>query len=44
MRITGSIAKVVEMYIDDIVHLHRVLIRNVLDRGLKFISRFWTTY
>ena len=44
IRITGSIEKLVEMYIDNIVNLHRVLIRNVLDRDLKFISRFWTTY
>jgi len=40
-RITGSVPKLTEMYIRDIVRLHGVPASIVYDRYSRFTSRFW---
>ena len=41
MRTDYSLDKLVELYIKEIVRLHGILVSIILDRDLRFNSRFW---
>jgi hypothetical protein len=41
VKMTYSIAKLVELYMSRIVCLHGVPMKIVLDRGSQFTSKFW---
>ena len=41
VRMDYSIDRLAELYVDEIVRLHGVPLSIVLDRDLRFTSRFW---
>lgn len=44
VKTTYRFAKLVELYISEIVRLHKVLISIVSDQGPRFTSRFWVSF
>ena len=41
VRVDYSLDKLVELYIEEIVRLHGILVSIILDRDLMFTSIFW---
>ena len=41
MKTDYSLDKLAELYINEIVQLHGILVSIILDRDLRFTSRFW---
>jgi hypothetical protein len=41
MRITDSLEKLAQLYIDEIIRLHGVPLTIISDRDSRFTSRFW---
>ena len=41
VNVEDSLEKLVQLYVDEIVRLHGVLVSIVSDRDLRFTSRFW---
>ena len=41
VRVDYSLDKLAELYIEEIVRLHGILVSIILDRDLMFNSRFW---
>ena len=44
VKTTYSVAQYTQLYIDEIVRLHRVPLSIISDRGAQFISHFWRTF
>jgi hypothetical protein len=44
VKITYGYAKLAELFISEIVRLHKVTISIVSDRGPQFTSRFWVKF
>lgn len=44
VKTTYSVAKYAQLYLDEIVKLHGVLVSIISDRGPQFSSRFWKAF
>lgn len=44
VKTTISVAKYAQLYIDELVRLHGVLVSRISDRGSQFTSQFWRDF